>query len=47
MQSDDSRTAREIEAHEMKIRKELEKQDNLRRKVFIEMSLTCYYEVYR
>ncbi|KAF7803410.1 homeobox-DDT domain protein RLT1 [Senna tora] len=30
--SDDSRTAREVEAHEMRIRKELEKQDNLRRK---------------
>ncbi|XP_054800756.1 homeobox-DDT domain protein RLT1 isoform X3 [Prosopis cineraria] len=30
--SDDSRTAREAEAHEMRIQKEIEKQDNIRRK---------------
>ncbi|XP_057751041.1 homeobox-DDT domain protein RLT1-like isoform X2 [Arachis stenosperma] len=30
--SDDARSAREVEAHEMRIKKELEKQDNLRRK---------------
>ncbi|XP_019423523.1 PREDICTED: homeobox-DDT domain protein RLT1-like isoform X3 [Lupinus angustifolius] len=30
--SDDARSARDVEAHEMRIRKELEKQDNLRRK---------------
>ncbi|KAK4271625.1 hypothetical protein QN277_020289 [Acacia crassicarpa] len=30
--SDDSRTARDAEAHEMRIQKEIEKQDNIRRK---------------
>ena len=35
MQSDDTRIAREVEAQEIRIRKELEKQDNLRRKVFL------------
>lgn len=33
-QSEEARIAREVEAHEKRIRKELEKQDILRRKVF-------------
>lgn len=34
LQSEEARIAREVEAHEKRIRKELEKQDMLRRKVF-------------
>lgn len=33
MQTDEARIGREVQAHEKKIRKELEKQDLLRRKV--------------
>lgn len=33
LQSEEARIAREVEAHEKRIRKELEKQDILRRKV--------------
>ena len=38
MQSDDSRTAREAEVNEMRIQKEIEKQDNIRRKVVFGMN---------
>lgn len=35
MQVDEAKIAREVEAHEMRIRKELEKQDNIKRKVYV------------
>lgn len=35
MQSDEVRIAKEVEAHEKRIRKEIEKQDILRRKVLL------------
>lgn len=35
LQSEEARIAREVEAHEKRIRKELEKQDLLRRKVLL------------
>lgn len=35
LQSEEARIAREVEAHEKRIRKELEKQDILRRKVLL------------
>jgi hypothetical protein len=35
LQSEEARIAREVEAHEKRIRKELEKQDILNRKVWV------------
>lgn len=35
LQSEEARIAREVEAHEKRIRKELEKEDILRRKVWL------------
>lgn len=48
LQSEEARIAREVEAHEKRIRKELEKQDLLRRKVpsncpYIISSITCKF----
>lgn len=38
LQSEEARISREVEAHEKRIRKELERQDMLRRKVFFHLS---------
>lgn len=45
LQSDEARIEREFQAHEKRIRKELEKQDLLRRKVsnFYNFNLACNF----
>ena len=46
LQSEEARIAKEVEAHEKRIRKELEKQDILRRKVFHLIIHNLFYEAY-
>lgn len=46
MQSDDSRNPRDAEAYELRMQKEMERQDNIRRKVVFGMNSICHCEVY-